>query len=116
VSRLLKPGGFLILEGHLKSHTRLPIPKNITQFCMDQVRRAAQSISPPICARVRPRRHPRVPTGTGSSWQGGRVHSSRSSQATQPHRSSSRGLAPTLRGHGAMDASPTFRDPETQRG
>jgi hypothetical protein len=34
VSRLLKPGGFLILEGHLKSHTRLPIPKNITQFCM----------------------------------------------------------------------------------
>ena len=34
VSRLLKPGGFLILEGHLKSHTSLPIPKNITQFCM----------------------------------------------------------------------------------
>jgi hypothetical protein len=34
VSRLLKPGGFLILEGHLKSHTGNPIPKNITQFCM----------------------------------------------------------------------------------
>eukprot|EP00900_Chrysochromulina_parva_P006991 jgi/Chrpa1/16293/Chrysochromulina_OHIO_Genome00006646-RA len=34
VSRLLKPGGFLILEGHIRSHTSNPVPKNLTQFCM----------------------------------------------------------------------------------
>ena len=34
VSRLLKPGGFLILEGHIRSHASNPVPKNITQFCM----------------------------------------------------------------------------------